>query len=84
MHAAEKLKAKTVLPGHGVPGGRELLTGQAQFMTELYKVVKAGVDQGKSVEDLQASVKLPEAVSAWVSEGTLKGQVKDVYNEIKK
>src|SRR6185369_1541997 len=31
LHGAEKLKVKFVLPGHGLPGGRELLSGQAQF-----------------------------------------------------
>jgi cyclase len=84
LHTAEKLKVKTVLPGHGVPGGRELIAGQAQFMTELYKAVKAGIDQGKSLEDLQASVKLPETVSTWVSEESLKSQIKDAYTELHK
>ncbi|SPF41219.1 Beta-lactamase domain protein [Candidatus Sulfopaludibacter sp. SbA4] len=83
LHGAEKLKVKYVLPGHGLPGGRELLSGQAQFMAELYKSVKAGIDQGKSAEDLQSSVQLPAAVSAWVSEASLKRQVKDAYDEIK-
>jgi cyclase len=83
LRAAEKLKVKSVLPGHGVPGGRELIIGQEQFMVELYKAVKAGVEQGKSVEDLQASVSLPVAVSDWVSEGSLKTQIKDTYEEIK-
>src|SRR5690348_13178541 len=66
LHSAEKLKVKFVLPGHGLPAGRELLAGQAQFMSELYKSVKAGIDQGKKVEDLQASVQLPATVSEWV------------------
>jgi cyclase len=83
LRAAEKLKVKFVLPGHGVPGGRELITGQEQFMVELYKAVKAGVDQGKPVEDLQASVSLPVSVSNWVSEASLKRQIKDAYDEIK-
>jgi hypothetical protein len=82
LHSAEKLKVKFVLPGHGLPGGRELLTGQAQFMAELYKSVKAGIDQGKKVEDLQASVQLPAGVSEWVSERSLKGQIKDAFDEI--
>jgi hypothetical protein len=60
------------------------MAGQAQFMTELYKAVKTGMEEGKSVEDLQASVKLPETVSTWVSEGTLKSQIKDTYTEIRK
>src|ERR1035441_804709 len=83
LRAAEKLKVKYVLPGHGLPGGRELIGGQEQFMVELYKAVKAGVDQGKPVEDLQASVSLPVSVSNWVSETSLKLQIKDTYNEIK-
>jgi cyclase len=84
LHAAEKLKVKVVLPGHGLPGGRELLAGQAQFMAELYKAVKAGVDQGKKMEELQSSVQLPSAVSEWVSEASLKRQIKDAFDEITK
>jgi len=83
LRAADKLKPKYVLPGHGLNGGRELLTGQDQFFSELYKAVKAGVDAGKSVEEVQASIKLPAAVSVWVGEKSFKGQVKDAYDEIK-
>lgn len=83
LQSAGKLKVKNVLPGHGTPGGRELIEGQAQFMTELFKAVKAGVDQGKKVEELQASVKLPDAVGTWVG-NSLKNQVKDAYDEITK
>lgn len=83
LRAADKLKPKYVLPGHGLNGGRELITGQDQFLSELYKAVKAGVDAGKSVEELQVSVNLPPAVSSWVSGASLKRQVKDTYDEIK-
>src|ERR1043166_3859748 len=34
IQQARKLKVKAVLPGHGLPAGPELLTGQAQFMSE--------------------------------------------------
>ena len=84
IHTAERLKIKFVLPGHGLPGGREVMAGQAQFMTELHKAVKAGVESGKKVEELQASVTLPDAVSNWVSANSLKRQVKDAYDEISK
>jgi hypothetical protein len=73
-----------VLPGHGEPGGKELIAGQAEFMTELRKAVQAGVDQGKKLEELQASVKLPDPVSKWVSDRTLKNQIRDTYNELTK
>ena len=81
---AGKLKVKYVLPGHGLPGGRELIAGQAQFMTELHKAVKAGADQGKKVEELQASVSLPESVSTLGQRNGLKRQIKDAYDEISK
>jgi glyoxylase-like metal-dependent hydrolase (beta-lactamase superfamily II) len=82
LRAAEKLKARHVLPGHGVPGGHELIAGQALFMTELQKAVKAGIDQGKKLEELQASVKLPDSVANWVSERSLKTQIGDAFAEI--
>jgi glyoxylase-like metal-dependent hydrolase (beta-lactamase superfamily II) len=82
LRAADKLKVKHVLPGHGPAGGREVLTGQAQFFAELHKAVKAGIDQGKRVEDLQSTVKIPDSLSTWVSERSLKGQIKDAFDEI--
>ena len=83
LRAAGKLKVKSVLPGHGLPGTDDLIDGQAQYFSELYKAVKAGVDQGKKLEELQASLKLPSAVENWVGDG-LKTQVRDAYNEITK
>ena len=82
LRAVDRLKVKVVLPGHGPMGGREVLTGQEQFLTELYKAVKAGIDQGKKLEEIQASLKLPESVSNWVGETSLKRQAADCYAEI--
>ena len=83
LQAAARLKVKYVLPGHGVPGTRDLLTGQAQYMSELYKAVKAGIDQGKKMPDLQSAIKLPSSVETWVgNEAGMKNQVQDAYDEI--
>jgi len=78
-----KLKIKFVLPGHGMMGGREVLSGQEQFLRELYQAVKKGVDRGDSLEAIQGVLKLPAAVEPWVSEASLKRQAADVYEEIK-
>ena len=80
VKAAQKLNVKTVLPGHGVPGGPDLMAGQALFMTELHRAVKSAVHQGKHPEDL-AKLQLPDSVKNWVGDG-LSGQVKDAYEEI--
>lgn len=78
-----KLRIKTVLPGHGTMGGRELLTGQEQFLRDLYQEVRKGIDRGDSLEQIQATLKLPNAVEGWVGEESLKRQAADVYQEIK-
>ena len=81
MKAAQKLKVKYVLPGHGVPGGPEVLAGQALFMTELLKSVKTGIGQSKKLEEIQASVHLPDSVKNWVGP-SLKTQIQDAYEEV--
>ena len=81
VKAAQRLKVKYVLPGHGVPGGTEVLAGQALYMTELLKAVKAGIGHGKKVEEIQASMQLPDSVKNWVGP-SLKAQVQDAYEEV--
>jgi len=48
--AAAKVAAT---PPAGLPGGRELIAGQEQFLSELFKNVKDGAGQGKKLEELQ-------------------------------
>jgi cyclase len=87
---ALKLKASTVLPGHGEPGGADVLTGQRQFFVELRKAVGDAVKGGKKLEDLvtkkddknaTTSVHLSPAVKTWSGEG-LASQVEIVYKEM--
>jgi cyclase len=90
IRAASKLPATHILPGHGSPGGRELLKGEEQFFLELTKAVKAAVDQKKRLTDIvtisnrylvATSIQLPPAVKNWVGDD-LPNQVKDTYEEI--
>src|SRR5437016_6195442 len=75
--AAQKLNVTRVLPGHGEPGGKEVLAGEELYMTELYKAVKSAVGQGKKLSDLvevkdgkpvKTSLKLPDTVKHWVGD----------------
>src|SRR5438874_4743797 len=49
IQAAEKLHVTRVLPGHGEPGGMEVLAGQERYMVELHKAVKSAIGQGKKL-----------------------------------
>ena len=82
IRAASRLKVRYVLPGHGVPGGKEVMAGQQEFFEELYKAVKAGADQGQTPEQIQAALSLPQSVENWVG-GGLGEQVKETYRQIK-
>lgn len=88
--AAQKLKPTYVLPGHGVPGGMEVLTGQEKFMTELHDSVQKAMKQGKKLDDLvtmeggkpkSTTLQLSAEVKNWVGP-SLAAQVKDAFEEI--
>jgi glyoxylase-like metal-dependent hydrolase (beta-lactamase superfamily II) len=88
---AQKLDVVHVLPGHGKPGGKELLSGQAQFLIELQSAVRASIQQGKKLGDLvtmsdgvpaSTTLKLPPSVAHWVGAEFLATQVRDTYEEM--
>jgi glyoxylase-like metal-dependent hydrolase (beta-lactamase superfamily II) len=81
VRAAAKLKVKHVLPGHGGPGGTEVLSGQEQFLTELYKGVKAGVSQGRSPEEIRAGLRFSHAAQNWAGDDLLQ-QVKEAARQV--
>ena len=90
MDKALKLDIEHVLPGHGGPGGKEILEGQRAFMTELHKAVEAAIKDGKKVDDVvkmdgtklvSTSIRLPDNVHNWVGP-SLPAQVRDAYQEI--
>ena len=87
INHALKLDVATVLPGHGVPGNREMLLGERQFINELEKAVRDAVKSGKKLEDLVvregdkltgAKIQLPESVKNWVGD-FFPGQIEVVY-----
>ena len=79
IRAAQRLDVQQVLPGHGASGGKEILEGQLQFMSDLHKAVDAAIKQGKKLEGL--TVTLPDNVKNWTGK-SLAAQVKDTYEEI--
>lgn len=52
-----------VLPGHGDAGGPEILTGQKQFLEDLYTAVQQQIAAGKSLN--QISPRLPARDRNW-------------------
>lgn len=87
---AGKRPIKHVLPGHGRPGGTEIITGQGTFMKEIHAGVQGLIKAGKSVDDIQkmgmnksleAALHFSPSSKNWVGDG-LGGQAILVYEEI--
>jgi len=49
-----------VVPGHGIPIGREELRWHIDYLTEVQKQVQAAIDQKLTLEQTVAQVKMPE------------------------
>jgi glyoxylase-like metal-dependent hydrolase (beta-lactamase superfamily II) len=67
LRAVAGLDARHVLPGHGNPGGPEILAGQAQFLAALAAAIDQGIHEGESPAQIAANVHLPESLQPWVS-----------------
>lgn len=64
IRQTESLDFDIVAPGHGVIGGRQDVVAHRQYLEELVGLVSQGIDDGKSVADLQAEITL-EKYSSW-------------------
>jgi glyoxylase-like metal-dependent hydrolase (beta-lactamase superfamily II) len=91
IERAREFDVTTVLPGHGAPSDKNLLTGQEQFFVELRKAVGEAIASGKKLEDLMikqgqktvgTSIRLPASVQNWVDQAGLAADVEVVYKEI--
>ncbi len=90
VRGAQKLGAKTVLPGHGPHGGSEILDGELRFMTELRNAALRSHKLGEKITDLvtmkdgkpvATRVTLPGNVRNWVGD-FFPAQVFDAYKEV--
>ena len=60
--------AEIVMGGHGVVGTPDDVGNLHQYLTELREQVQAGIDEGKSLDELKSSIKMEE-YSDWISYG---------------
>jgi phosphoglycerate dehydrogenase-like enzyme/glyoxylase-like metal-dependent hydrolase (beta-lactamase superfamily II) len=80
LEKMQQLDVQTVLPGHGLPLGKELLEKQKRYFVELRRVVKKGIDDGKELEDIVKSIDLPW-YKEWTTVKPAADNVKHVWNE---
>ncbi|MGH9363237.1 MAG: ThuA domain-containing protein [Thermoanaerobaculia bacterium] len=66
LEALEKLPLKTVVPGFGSIGGRELLARQRSYLRELRRQVAHLVSQGRPLADLTREVRIDPERQVWM------------------
>jgi cyclase len=82
LERMEKLEIDLICPGHGAVAGKDLLARQKRYFTELRDHVKKGIDAGKKLDEITASIEMP-----WYKEWTgkaakeIKDNVEHVYKE---
>jgi cyclase len=75
----EALHPVSVLPGHGPAGGPEILTGQRQFLLDLYAEVKEQASAGKTPSTME--IHLPDGDNNWIPKSLMQ-DVEVTYSEI--
>jgi glyoxylase-like metal-dependent hydrolase (beta-lactamase superfamily II) len=64
LSKAMLLQPLFVLPGHGDAGGVEILSGQRQFLLDLYSAVQKQVNEGKTLAEM--NIQLPPGDRNWI------------------
>jgi phosphoglycerate dehydrogenase-like enzyme/glyoxylase-like metal-dependent hydrolase (beta-lactamase superfamily II) len=81
LERMEQLDVQTVLPGHGLPEGKELLARQKRYFVELRKQVQKAIDEGKDLPDVARSIDLPW-YKEWTTVTPPKPNIEHVYSEL--
>jgi phosphoglycerate dehydrogenase-like enzyme/glyoxylase-like metal-dependent hydrolase (beta-lactamase superfamily II) len=80
LEKMQQLDVRTVLPGHGLPMGKELLEKQKRYFIDLRREVKKGIDEGKELEDIIKAIDLPW-YKEWTTVKPAVDNIKHVWNE---
>jgi cyclase len=81
LAAGKKLKAlnpQHVVPGHGTPGGVEIFDKGEKYYALLLERVEKAMKEGKSLDDIQKEVKMPEYAS-WGSQERMPTNIDAAY-----
>jgi glyoxylase-like metal-dependent hydrolase (beta-lactamase superfamily II) len=85
LAALERLAAwdvKVVIPGHGVPGGLEILRGQHDYLRDMLNLVNAGIKSGKTGDQLAQEINLNRYQPFAADPKRVAGQVRTVYRKL--
>jgi cyclase len=81
LDALAELDIEIVAPGHGPCGDKSLIADQRLYFQSLREAVAEGIAAGRSLAELQESIKVPERVARYAG-GMFRDQVAKVHAEM--
>jgi cyclase len=75
------LNPEHVVPGHGTPGGLEIIDKGEKFYALLVERVGAAVKAGKSLDDIKKEVTMPEYAS-WGNQERMPTNIEAAYKMV--
>ena len=82
LKKVESMDFDILMPGHGKPGTKADVTAFREYMEELHSAVLAGVQGGKSLEELKQEIKLPKYAGWSAYDDQLPMNIEGMYNQI--
>jgi glyoxylase-like metal-dependent hydrolase (beta-lactamase superfamily II) len=82
IRAVEAMDFDILIPGHGAIGAKSDATAFREYMSDLYAAVLAGAREGKSLDELKASIKLDKYQDWFKYEDWLPLNIEGMYNRI--
>jgi cyclase len=76
------LDPQIVIPGHGAPGGVKLLEDTERYFTLLMDRVRTLVEQGRTLQQIKAELKMPE-YDSWVGKDRFPNNIEAAYRAVK-
>ena len=82
VRQVEGMDFDILMPGHGNPGNGDDVTAFREYMEELYGAVLQGVREGKSLEELQQSIKLDKYAGWFNYDSQFSMNIEGMHNHI--
>jgi cyclase len=81
MKMLKALNPDVVIPGHGTPGTTKIFDDEERYYALLMERVRTKVREGKSLEQIQAEVAMPE-YAGWASQDRMPTNIEAAYRAI--
>ena len=76
-----QMKPRIVVPGHGDPGGSEIINLTRDYIEDIEKIAKKMKDAGNSIEDI-GKVPMPEKYKDWIAGNYFYSNLRYMFNHL--